>query len=231
MLATANSPTSIRACCCTCPAGRDASRSRSAVAGRPVDGAVRLRGFRHAAFIRTAPRSVFIVTESLGEAEHLRDELNGQRAGSAAIVTADGLDVIAMPAVVAAALKAFGRLDALINDASTNPLQKLFWSQDVAMMTESFIRTALRNGLNLPRVASRRRSSWVRLARYIPDEEAVCEESSLQAAAAASVRQRRSDSPVPAQQSRSAAALGRRSRRREPSAGSARPTVRGAGRG
>ena len=32
---------------------------------------------------------------------------------------------------------------------STNPLQKLFWSQDVAMMTESFIRTALRNGLNL----------------------------------------------------------------------------------
>ena len=33
----------------------------------------------------------------------------------------------------------------------TNPLQKLFWSQDVAMMTESFIRTALRNGLNLAR--------------------------------------------------------------------------------
>ena len=31
----------------------------------------------------------------------------------------------------------------------TNPLQKLFWSQDVAMMTESFMRTALRNGLNL----------------------------------------------------------------------------------
>ena len=34
-------------------------------------------------------------------------------------------------------------------DLLTNPLQKLFWSQDVAMMTESFIRTALRNGLNL----------------------------------------------------------------------------------
>lgn len=35
------------------------------------------------------------------------------------------------------------------HDLLTNPLQKLFWSQDVAMMTESFIRTALRNGLNL----------------------------------------------------------------------------------
>lgn len=35
------------------------------------------------------------------------------------------------------------------HDLLTNPLQKLFWSQDVAMMTESFIRTALRNGLQL----------------------------------------------------------------------------------
>jgi hypothetical protein len=35
------------------------------------------------------------------------------------------------------------------HDLLTNPLQKLFWSQDVAMMTESFIRTALRSGLNL----------------------------------------------------------------------------------
>jgi pteridine reductase len=45
--------------------------------------------------------------------------LNRQRAGSAAIVTADLLDVNALPAVVAAAVKAFGRLDALINNAST----------------------------------------------------------------------------------------------------------------
>lgn len=34
-------------------------------------------------------------------------------------------------------------------DLLTNPLHKLFWSQDIAMMTESFIRTALRNGLKL----------------------------------------------------------------------------------
>ena len=57
--------------------------------------------------------------QSTGEAEHLRDELNRQRAGSAAIVTADLLDVNAMPTVVTAAVKAFGRLDALINNAST----------------------------------------------------------------------------------------------------------------
>lgn len=35
------------------------------------------------------------------------------------------------------------------HDLLTNPLQKLFWSQDIAMMTESFIRTALRNNLKL----------------------------------------------------------------------------------
>jgi hypothetical protein len=34
-------------------------------------------------------------------------------------------------------------------DLLTNPTEKLFWAQDIAMMTESFIRTALRNGLKI----------------------------------------------------------------------------------
>lgn len=34
-------------------------------------------------------------------------------------------------------------------DLLTNPLHKLFWSQDVAMLTESFLRTALRSELKL----------------------------------------------------------------------------------
>jgi pteridine reductase len=56
---------------------------------------------------------------SVGEAERLRDELNGKRAGSVVIVTADLLDVVALPGIVTAAVDAFGRLDALINNASS----------------------------------------------------------------------------------------------------------------
>jgi pteridine reductase len=57
--------------------------------------------------------------KSIGEAEQLRDELNAQRPRSAAIVTADLLDVDSLPGVVAAAVNAFGRLDSLLNNAST----------------------------------------------------------------------------------------------------------------
>lgn len=56
---------------------------------------------------------------SVGEAEQLRDELNAARPRSAALVTADLLDLASLPGVVTAALSAFGRLDALINNAST----------------------------------------------------------------------------------------------------------------
>jgi pteridine reductase len=53
------------------------------------------------------------------EAARLGAELNALRAGSAALHAADLLDVAALPGVVAAALAAFGRLDVLINNAST----------------------------------------------------------------------------------------------------------------
>jgi pteridine reductase len=56
---------------------------------------------------------------SIDEAEHLRDELNRRRAKSAVIVTADLLEVAALPGIVTAAASAFGRLDVLINNAST----------------------------------------------------------------------------------------------------------------
>jgi pteridine reductase len=57
--------------------------------------------------------------QSIGEAERLRDELNGMRARSAVVVTADLLDLAALPGIVGAAVHAFGRLDALINNASS----------------------------------------------------------------------------------------------------------------
>ena len=56
---------------------------------------------------------------SIGEAEQLRDELNTLRPRSATLVAADLLDVAALPRIVAAAVSELGRLDVLINNASS----------------------------------------------------------------------------------------------------------------
>lgn len=56
---------------------------------------------------------------SAAEAEALRDELNRNRPDSAALVQADLHDVERLPDLVAATVKHFGRLDALINNASS----------------------------------------------------------------------------------------------------------------
>ena len=53
------------------------------------------------------------------EAAALSDELNAARPGSAALHAADLRDVAALPGVVAAALGSFGRLDVLVNNASS----------------------------------------------------------------------------------------------------------------
>jgi pteridine reductase len=56
---------------------------------------------------------------SIKEAATLIDSLNGARAASAVTVQADLLDTARMPDLVAAAVTNFGRLDILINNAST----------------------------------------------------------------------------------------------------------------
>jgi pteridine reductase len=53
------------------------------------------------------------------DAEGLLRELNARRAASATAVQADLLDTAQLPQLVAAALRDFGRLDILINNAST----------------------------------------------------------------------------------------------------------------
>lgn len=56
---------------------------------------------------------------SAAEARALAGELNALREGSAAVFIADLLDVDRMPALVASVLQRFGRLDVLVNNAST----------------------------------------------------------------------------------------------------------------
>jgi len=57
--------------------------------------------------------------QSVAQAQALADELNGIRAGSAEVFQADLLDVDALPALVAQTVAHFGRLDALVNNASS----------------------------------------------------------------------------------------------------------------
>jgi pteridine reductase len=56
---------------------------------------------------------------SAGAAQALAAELNACRTGSVELHAADLLDVAALPGLVAAATRAFGRLDVLVNNAST----------------------------------------------------------------------------------------------------------------
>ncbi len=56
---------------------------------------------------------------SAAEAEDLRDELNRERPDSTALVQADLHEVERLPDLVAATVKHFGRLDVLINNASS----------------------------------------------------------------------------------------------------------------
>src|SRR6266542_4042135 len=56
---------------------------------------------------------------SAGEARLLSAELNHARADSVALIQADLLDLAQLPAMVDQTLSAFGRLDALVNNASS----------------------------------------------------------------------------------------------------------------
>jgi pteridine reductase len=56
---------------------------------------------------------------SAGEARLLQSELNGVRPGSVALIQADLLDLHKLPAMVEQTVQTFGRLDALVNNASS----------------------------------------------------------------------------------------------------------------
>jgi pteridine reductase len=99
-------------------------------------------------------RVVLHCNRSRDEAERLSAELNGTRAGSAAIVQADLLDLAALPKLVDEAARAFGRLDGLVNNASS------FYSTPFGKISErewqDLIGTNLRAPLFLAQAAAPR---------------------------------------------------------------------------
>ena len=120
-----------------------------------VTGAARRIG---AAISRTlhaaGARVVLHCNRSRDEAERLAADLNGARAGSAAIVQADLLDLAAFPKLVDDATRAFGRLDGLVNNASS------FYSTPFGKISErewqDLIGTNLRAPLFLAQAAAPR---------------------------------------------------------------------------
>ena len=99
-------------------------------------------------------RVVLHCNRSREEAERLSAELNGARAGSAAVVQADLLDLAALPKLVDDAARAFGRLDGLVNNASS------FYSTPFGKISErewqDLIGTNLRAPLFLAQAAAPR---------------------------------------------------------------------------
>ncbi len=85
-----------------------------------ITGAARRLGAAMARGFHAAGAEVCIhFHRSRQEAEQLSHELNAARARSAIIIGADLLDTTSLAGVVAQAIAAFGRLDVLINNAST----------------------------------------------------------------------------------------------------------------
>jgi pteridine reductase len=85
-----------------------------------VTGAARRVGAEIVRSLHAAGARVAIhCRSSVAEAEALAAELNGVRADSAAVFAADLLDSAALPGLVESVVARFGRLDALVNNASS----------------------------------------------------------------------------------------------------------------
>lgn len=85
-----------------------------------ITGAARRIGAAIARGLHAAgARVVLHCHRSRAEAERLRDDLNDLRPGSAAVVQADLLELENLGVLVEEAAQAFGRLDALVNNASS----------------------------------------------------------------------------------------------------------------
>ena len=125
-----------------------------------VTGAGRRVGARIARELHAAGMSVAVhCHRSREEAERLRAALEAVRPGSAAVVAADLLDPGAADAVVAAAAECWGRLDVLVNNAST------FYPTPVGEVTESEWRDLVGSNLAAPFFLAQAAAPLLRAAR------------------------------------------------------------------
>jgi len=98
------------------PSAPDALRGRTAL----VTGAARRLGAAIARALHAAGANVVLhYRSSADDAMALQRELNAARAASAAVAECDLLELARLPELVQTAAAAFGRLDVLVNNAST----------------------------------------------------------------------------------------------------------------
>jgi pteridine reductase len=97
--------------------------------------------------------------QSSREAEALAAELNAARPGSAALVQAELLEVTKLPALVEFALRSFGGLDVLINNAST------FYATPIGEITPQKWDDLLGTNLKVPTFLSQAAAPALRKSR------------------------------------------------------------------
>ena len=125
-----------------------------------VTGAARRIGAAIARRLHAAGASLVLhCHRSRAEAERLRDELNAERAHSAAIVQADLLETDAFPGLVDDACGAFGRLDAVVNNASS------FYPTPLGAIGEDEWRDLIGSNLKAPLFLSQAAAPYLRESR------------------------------------------------------------------
>lgn len=125
-----------------------------------VTGAGRRVGARIARELHAAGMSVAVhCHRSREDAERLREAFEGARPGSATVVAADLLESGAAEAVVAAAEKRWGRLDVLVNNASS------FYPTPVGEVTEAEWRDLVGSNLAAPFFLAQAAAPLLRSAR------------------------------------------------------------------
>ena len=125
-----------------------------------VTGAARRIGASIARTLHAAGANVVLhCHRSRAEAEQLREELSALRAGSCAVVQADLLDLAGLPALVEQSVQAFGRLDALVNNASS------FYPTPFGGIGEGEWDDLVGSNLRAPLFLSQAAAPWLREAR------------------------------------------------------------------
>lgn len=125
-----------------------------------VTGAARRIGAAIARRLHAAGANVVLhCHRSRGEAQRLKAELEASRPASASVVQADLLDLARIPGLIEESVAAFGRLDALVNNASS------FYPTPFGAIGEDEWNDLVGSNLRAPLFLSQAAAPWLREAR------------------------------------------------------------------